>query len=188
VLEAVVLQGLQKAGLTLHDIKTVNLPITQITAALQSGSVDAAVLAPPLDGAYLSKTPDAKIVDRPDDITDRVTFIIASKKAIADPAKAPAIRDYVQRLVHAFGWLNDHPREAAQAVWVKQYNLSLQAGLKNIEQRGKTTFLPLPGDLVAPQQKLADLYLDAGDIPEKIDVSTSFDGRLNQAVREAQAK
>ncbi|MEA2660096.1 MAG: sulfonate transport system substrate-binding protein, partial [Candidatus Binatota bacterium] len=45
VLEAVVLQGLDKVGLSLQDIKTVNLPVTEISAALQSGSVDAAVLA-----------------------------------------------------------------------------------------------------------------------------------------------
>jgi sulfonate transport system substrate-binding protein len=186
VLHAVVLQGLRKAGLSLDDITTVNLPVTQISAALQSGSVDAAVLAPPLDSAYLAKARDAKVVDRPDDITNRVSFLIASKSAIDDPAKAAAIRDYVQRLTRAYGWVNDHPEEWARAFWVGQYHLPLAAGLQQLERTGKVSFLELPGELVEPQQVLADLYHESGDIPEKVDVADEFDGRFNDAVREAQ--
>jgi sulfonate transport system substrate-binding protein len=187
VLEAVALQGLQHAGLTLHDVKSVNIPVTQISAALQSGSVDAAILVPPLDTAYLASHPDAKIVDRPDDITDRVSFIIASKKALDNPAKVAAIRDYVQRLVRSHKWIAAHPQEWVQTFYVGQYHLPAAQGLAQLQRIGPTSFLPLPGDLVAPQQALADLYLDAGDIPKKLDVSSEFDGRLNAAVREAQA-
>jgi len=45
--EATVLQGLQGVGLKLGDISAVDLPITQISAALQGGSVQAGILVAP---------------------------------------------------------------------------------------------------------------------------------------------
>jgi sulfonate transport system substrate-binding protein len=48
VLEAALLQGLQSAGLTLKDVSPVNLPTTQISTALEGGSVPAGILTEPL--------------------------------------------------------------------------------------------------------------------------------------------
>ena len=42
-LEAVLLQGLHSAGLSLKDVTSVSLPATQLIAALEGGSVDAAI-------------------------------------------------------------------------------------------------------------------------------------------------
>jgi sulfonate transport system substrate-binding protein len=187
LLEAVVLQGLHSVGLSVKDITTVNLPATQIAAALQSGTVDAGILVEPLATAYLAQHPTAKVVDRPNDITDRVEFIIASTSALADPAKSAAIADYVQRLERSLLWINTHQAQWAQAFYVAQYHVPLAVGEKLIASAGPTAFIDLPGPLPGPQQTLADLYTAAGEIPSKVDVAAEFDSRFNAAVDQARS-
>jgi sulfonate transport system substrate-binding protein len=185
VLEAVVLKGLDEVGLSLDDITTVNVPVTGLTAALLSGSVDAAVSQPPLDQAYFSQASHAKVIDAPTDITLRLSLIIASKKALADPAKAAAIGDYVQRLSRSYGWFNTHPDEWIQAIYVKQYGLTTERGKELSEHAGPTAPVPLPGTIIPDQQRLADLYFEAAEIPKKVDVKEEFDSRYNDLVTKA---
>ncbi len=45
----------------------------------------------------------------------------------------------------------------------------------------------MPGDIEDQQQRLADLFFEAGQIPEEVDVSAEFDTRFNDLVREVQA-
>jgi len=187
LLEAVVLQGLHSVGLSVKDITAVNLPATQISTALQSGSVDAGILVEPLATAYLAKHPTARVVDRPNDITDKVDFIIASTSALADPAKAAAIADYIQRVERSLLWINTHQAQWAQAFYVAQYHVPLAVGERLIASAGPIALIDLPGPLPGPQQILADLYAGAGEIPAKVDVGAEFDARFNQAVDEARS-
>jgi len=185
LLEAVLLQGLKSADLSLDDITSVNLPVTQIAAALQGGSVQAAILAPPLDTAYLSSHPSAKVVARPDDITDRVSFIVASKSALADPGKVAAIQDYVVRLIRSYGFIAKNPDAWVKNFYVAQYHMTQAAGAALLARSGPSKAVALPGTLVPAQQALADLYEDAGEIPAKLDAAGEFDGRFNAAIQRA---
>jgi sulfonate transport system substrate-binding protein len=137
-LEAAGLQGLHKAGLSLSDVTPVHLPLTQISAALQGGSVDAGILVPPLDRAYLSGNPGAKVVDRSDDLTNRLSFIIASKSALADKAKAAAIREYVQRIARAYKSIAANPEAFVQSFFVGKYHLTPEAGRRLLTDQGTT--------------------------------------------------
>ena len=186
--ESAVLQGLQSAGLKLSDITTVNLPVTQITAALQGGSADIGVLYEPLTSSFIGQNPSFAIALEADEITDRGTFLIASDKALADDGVAAAVADYVQRLVRSTAFANSHPDAWAQALYVGEYKLPIDQGKALLAAAGKTSFLSLPGDLIEPQQNLADLYVENGEIPSKIDVSKEFDGRYNAIVAAAQAE
>ncbi len=183
--EATVLQGLQGVGLKLGDINAVDLPITQISAALQGGSVQAGILVAPLDTAYLKSNPGAKIVDRPSNLTARVSFLIASKSALDDPAKAAALRDYILRFGQALQKIKADPDPFVKAFYVAKYGLTLAAGKKLLAQQGASTFIALSGDLLPAQQDLADLYASAGEIPDKLDASKEFDDRFADAVRQA---
>jgi sulfonate transport system substrate-binding protein len=185
--ESAVLQGLQSAGLELSDVTSVNLPITQITAALQGGSADIGVLYEPLTSSFIAQSPGFEVVLTPDAVTDRGTFLIASQTALADSGLSAAIGDYVQRLVRSTAFANAHPEAWAQAFYVGEYKLPIDQGLKLLEAAGTTSFLELPGDLVEPQQNLADLYLANGEIPEQLDVSRQFDSRYNAIVQQALA-
>lgn len=185
--EATLLQGLHEAGLTLHDVKSVNLPFTQISAALQGGSVPAGILAPPLDSSYLTSHPGAKVVDRPQDLGSRVSYLIASKAAIDDAGKAAALRDYILRLGRAFDTIRANPDAFVQRFYVEKYHLTPAAGRALLQQLGTSSFVDLSSELVAAQQKVADLYSDAGEIPTKLDASKEFDRRFADVVRQAAA-
>jgi sulfonate transport system substrate-binding protein len=184
VLEAALLQGLNSAGLSLKDITPVNLPSTSITPALENGSVAAAILEQPLTGAYLAKAPGAAQVVTENDITDRVSFIIADRSALNNPAKEAAIADYIVRLQKAYAWVNSHPTQWAEAEYVKQYKLPLAEGVRLVEAGGPVSSVPLPGTLVTAQQSLADLYQAAGEIPTKLNVASEFDSRFNSLLQE----
>jgi sulfonate transport system substrate-binding protein len=185
--EAAVLGGLDEAGLTVDDITTVDVPITQINATLAGGSADAGLSTEPLISLYLQDHPDATLAIDAKNITDRASFLIASKKTLDDDGKTAALADFATRLVKAFAYLGDHKDELAQAVFVKQYGLTPERATELVESgNGSTEFFPLPGDILKPQQKVADLFTAAGQIPGEIDVAQEFDGRFNDVIAEAQ--
>lgn len=184
--EAVLLQALDSAGLELADVTTVNLPQTQVSAALQGGSADAGVSIEPLTSAYLAANPTAAQVDRAREITDRSSFVIASQPTLEDPAKTAALGDYISRLVRSFKFLRSQPDLIADAVYVKQYGLSPERAAAVVAEAGVASFVTLPGDIVEAQQRLADLFQSAGEIPQKVDVSAQFDTRFNDLVQQVQ--
>lgn len=183
--EAALLQALDTAGLTLDDVTPVNVPITETAAALQSGSADAGVLVEPLTSVYLAANPDGAKVAVPEELTDRSSFLIATQDALDDPAVSAALGDYLARLVRSFAYLAEHPEEVAQAVYVDQYGLTAERAAEVQDETGSPAFFDLPGDILEPQQRLADLFQANGEIPDEVDVAAEFDSRYNALVREA---
>jgi sulfonate transport system substrate-binding protein len=183
--EAAVLQALDTAGLALSDITPVNVPQTQVSATLQGGSADAGISIEPLTSVYLASNPNGKVVARAQEITDRSSFIIASQSTLDDAGKSAALGDYLSRLVRSFVYLNSHRDQVAQAVYVDQYKLTPERAAQVVADAGSTSFIVLPGDIVPAQQRLADLFHSAGEIPNKVDVGQEFDPRFNQLVQQA---
>jgi hypothetical protein len=72
-------------------------------------------------------------------------------------------------------------------VFVKQYKLTPERAKEIISQQGVATFFALPGQVKAQQQKLADLFFKAGQIPAKVNVNGEFDTRFNDLVQQVQA-
>jgi len=184
--QAAVLQALDGVGLSLSDIETVDLPQTQVAAALQGGSADAGINVEPLSSLFLLSDPSAREVARAGEITDRSSFVIASDATLADRGKSAALADYVARLVRSFKYLRDHPELIAESVYVKQYGLPSDRAKAVVEKAGTIAFVELPGEIVDAQQRLADLFQDAGAIPSKIDVTAEFDTRFNELVQREQ--
>lgn len=186
--EAALLQALDAAGLKLSDVTSVDVPQTQVAATLQGGGADAGLSVEPLTSVLLSQAPGTKVVGRASEITDRSSFVIASSETLDDPARSAALADYVGRLVRAFTYLRDHRDLIAEAVYVKQYGLPAERAAEVVKEAGDIAFVQLPGDIVDQQQKLADLFHDAGEIPSKIDVRREFDTRFNALVAQEQGK
>jgi sulfonate transport system substrate-binding protein len=184
--EAALLQALDAAGIAPDDVTTVDIPLTQATAALQGGSADAAITVEPLTSVYLASSPEAKVVDSASEITDRSSFLIATRSTLDDDARSAALADYTARLVRGFGYLRDHPDQVAQAIYVEQYGLTPERAAEVVEEQGVGSFVELPGEVEDQQPALADLFVDAGQIPETVDVSAEFDTRFNALVQEAQ--
>jgi sulfonate transport system substrate-binding protein len=182
--EAAVLTALDEAGLSPSDIETVDVPITQVASTIKSGSADAGISTEPLISGFIKDTPGGRLVEKANDITDRGSFLIASREALADEARSAALADYVTRLVRAFAYLAGHKEQLAESIFVGQYGLTPERTPVLATSTGVTTFLELPGDVAEPQQQLADRFQAAGQIPTKIDTSREFDTRFNELIRQ----
>ncbi|MFZ4518336.1 MAG: ABC transporter substrate-binding protein [Microthrixaceae bacterium] len=184
--EASLLQGLDAAGLQLSDVTTVDVPITQVAAALKGGSADAGVSTEPLISRYLADTPGGRKAAGANEVTDRTSFLIASADTLADPARSAALADYLTRLVKSFDYLAANRDQLARSVFVKQYGLTPEQATALAEATGPARFIELPGDVLEPQQRLAELFAEAGQIPTEVDVRREFDTRFNDLVKGAQ--
>jgi len=184
--EAVVLEGLNSAGLTLSDITPVLLPQTQIASALQGGSADAGVEVEPLTSEYLASNPTANVATLAGAITDRSDYVIATQSTLTNPGKKAALADYLTRLVKSFNYLRSHPDLVTQAVYEKQYGLTPQRAAEVQAATGSASFFALPGEVGPAQQRLANLFTAAGEIPNKINTSSEFDTAFNSLVTTTQ--
>jgi sulfonate transport system substrate-binding protein len=184
--EAVLIQALDAAGLSADDVTTVDIPQSQLGAALQGGSADAGVSWGPLTGTYLAANPTAKRVAPATAITDRTALLVASKSTLSDDGRRAALADYIARLVRSFTFLRAHPDRMLEGLFVKEYQLPRGAAESLLATTGVDKFVMLPGEVSKQQQRLADLYFDGGEIPAKVDVASEFDTRFNQLVETVQ--
>jgi sulfonate transport system substrate-binding protein len=184
--EAALLQALAAAGVAADKVTTVDVPQTQVSSALQGGSADAGISIEPLTSGYLAANPTAKQVGRASEITDRSGFFIASASTLSDKGKEAALADYIARLVRSFTYLRSHRELVADAVYVKQYHLTPARAKEIVAATGVARFFALPGEVKAQQQRLADLFFKAGQIPAKVNVTGEFDTRFNQLVQQVQ--
>jgi sulfonate transport system substrate-binding protein len=186
-LESALLEGLKSAGLSLHDITPVNLPTTQIAAALQGGSADAAIEVEPLLSAYLQNNPTAQVIAHPAAATEKSDFIVATSSALGDKAVSAALADYITRLIKAYQYLAVHPQGVIQTIYEGQYGLKPARAAYVSKVVGVSKFFALPGVMLGPQQNLANLYLAAGVIPSRVNVTQEFDSRFDTLVTTEQA-
>jgi sulfonate transport system substrate-binding protein len=181
-LESALLEGLKTAGLSLHDITPVNIPVTQVSAALQGGSADAGIEVEPLLSAYLQANPTAQVIAHPAAVTEKSEFLVAASSALANKGVSAAIGDYITRLIKAYQYLTLHPQGVIQTVYEGQYGLKPARAEYVAKVIGASKFFPLPGGILAAQQNLANLYLAAGSIPSRVSVTQEFDPRFNSLV------
>ncbi len=185
--ESALLEGLKSAGLSLHDITVVNLPTTQVAAALQGGSADAAIEVEPLLSAYLQANPTAQVIAHPAAVTEKSDFIVATSSALANKGVSAALSDYITRLIKAYQYLALHPQAVIQTTYEGQYGLTPARAAYVAKLVGVSKFFALPGPMLGPQQNLANLYLAAGVIPAHVSVTQEFDPRFNTIVTAGQA-
>ncbi|HEU5149362.1 MAG TPA: ABC transporter substrate-binding protein [Iamia sp.] len=185
--EAVLLQSLDEAGIELGEITPVDVSQLQVAATLQGGGADLGISIEPLTSAYLTANEGAEQVARADRITDRSSFLIATEGTLADEGRSAALADYLSRLVRAFGYLRENEQAVVDGVFTEVYGLSPERAAELQVENGETSFYPIPDDeLVEAQQHLADLFVEAGQIPEEVDVTAQFDNRFNDLVAEEQ--
>jgi ABC-type nitrate/sulfonate/bicarbonate transport system substrate-binding protein len=109
------------------------------------------------------------------------SFEVASKAAVADPAKASAIKAYLVTLDKAYVWAATHPSAWAVA-WGKA--AGLPASVMNVAAKvDATTPVPVTSAIVASEQNLVNQFYAAGLVPTKVEISnyitTEFNGTLS---------
>ena len=113
-----VLKALKLAGLTTDDVTLVPLRAADFPDAIRSGQVDVAVLNEPHFSRYLADYADRGASSLPSEAHEKLprglSYLYASGAALADPAKAAAIRDFVVHWIAANRWKKANP-----GAWVR---------------------------------------------------------------------
>jgi sulfonate transport system substrate-binding protein len=170
---------LTKAGLTTKDVTLVNLQPAEALAAFTSGAVDAWDIWPPYVQEVVAQD-GARVLATGSAYGSPYSFEVASKAAVANPAKAAAIKVYLATLDKAYTWAAAHPSAWAVA-WGKA--AGLPASIMDVAAKvDATTPIPVTGAIISSEQNLVDQFYGAGLIPNKVDISGYITTEFNSTV------
>lgn len=163
---------LNKAGIGVHDVTLVYLQPAEGLAALTSGHVDAwDIWSPFVEEGELQDSATALVTGT--GYGSPYSFEVASRAAIADPAKAAAIKDYLALVAQAHVWANAH-LSAWGAVWAKASGLPLTT-MQKAAADDYATAVPITSAVIAAEQQVSDAFTKAGLIPVHVDFANFID-------------
>ena len=162
-----ILTVLQKAGMSVKDVTLDYLQPAEGQAALSSGAVDAWDIWTPFTEAAVAK--GSRVLVTGKGYGSPYSFEVASKAALADPAKAAAIRAYLKIINQAHIWANAHPDDWAR-IWAQGTGLP-DSIMQTAAKDAQSVPIPITPAVVASEQHIADAYQTAGLIPGKVDFS-----------------
>ncbi|MFZ0048262.1 MAG: ABC transporter substrate-binding protein [Streptosporangiaceae bacterium] len=159
---------LTKAGLTVKDVTPDYLQPAEGQAAFASSHVAAwDVWSPFIEQAEVQD--HARILVNGSTIGLTYSFVVASKAALANPAKAAAIHDYLQLLDQAYTWAATH-KSAWAATWAKATGLPIS--IMNLAVNDSlATPAPITPTVISAEQSVANAFAAAGLIPSHVDFS-----------------
>ncbi|NTY63717.1 ABC transporter substrate-binding protein [Mycolicibacterium sphagni] len=169
-----VLGQLDKAGLTPADVKLVFLQPADAFSAFQAGQGDAWAIWDPFT-AQAEQQLKVRAIAQAKGVTNGYWFGVASDAALADPKRNSALADLLVRFAKAAKWAQDHPQE-----WAEKYAAAVGLDPKAAEvSQGRSLRLPtaLSDEVVASEQKIADLFAKSGQIQSAPDFSKWVDRR-----------
>jgi sulfonate transport system substrate-binding protein len=165
-----VLAVLRKQQIPLAQVSIQYLLPSDAKAALIGGSVDAWSTWDPYTS--LSEVQDhLRPVATGAGVLDVDGDIVASLQALT--AKRRQVKDFVLRLDRAEQWGRAHQDDYAQLL-SQQTGLSFEAA-RLVARHRLGRYLPIDDAAVREHQEVADLYLQAGVIHQRVDVSGAFD-------------
>lgn len=186
--QVIVLRALEKAGLTTADVDLVRLQLGDFNDAVRTGQVDVAPLNEPRLTRFLTEAgPRGGGVIDPAETADTasgLSYLYARREALQDPAKAAALRSYVEHYIRAQQWINEHPADWVQTYYVQNQRISAADGARIVSSLGPSTFPRLDQALVRRQQDTIDVIDRAGELPRTVRAADGFDLRFDQVVSE----
>jgi sulfonate transport system substrate-binding protein len=159
---------LTKAGLTIKQVTPDYLQPAEGQAAFASNHVAAwDVWSPFIEQAEVQD--HARILINGSTIGQTYSFEVASKAALANPAKAAAIHDYLQILDQAYAWAATH-KSVWAATWAKATGLPLTV-MNLAVNDDLNTPAPITPAVISAEQGVANAFTAAGLIPSHVDFS-----------------
>jgi sulfonate transport system substrate-binding protein len=161
--------ALEAAGLQWGDVEATYLLPADAKAAFDGGSVDAWAIWDPYaavaeDGTGARSIANGETANH----TNRSFYLAARPFATAHADVLQAILD---TLVESDAWAADHPEDVARLV-AAETGIAEPTLLK-VEKRSAYGIEPITEAIVVEQQTLADMFLDLGLIPERVDVASA---------------
>jgi sulfonate transport system substrate-binding protein len=176
-----ILGQLDKAGLSVSDVKLVFLQPADALSAFKQHQADAWAIWDPYTAQAAAQLP-VRSIGQARDVTNGNWFGIASDAALADPKRNTALADLLVRFEKAARWAKDHPQQ-----WADSYAaaVGLDPKVAAVTQ-GRSLRLPteLDDEIVASEQKLADLFAASGQIASPAPKFDNWvDRRFNDVLR-----
>ena len=186
--QATVLRALEKAGLRAEDVQLVRLQLAEFNDAVRTGAVDVAPLNEPRLTRFLTQTGGKGTtlpVAETNGTSTGLGFLYTRRAALKDPAKAAAIRAFVDHFIAARQWANTHPNEWIDSYYVKNQGVTRADGERIVASDGNWVFPPLDEALIATQQHSIDLLRASGGLPKPLDAHDHFDRRFDAVIEQA---
>jgi sulfonate transport system substrate-binding protein len=169
---------LNKAGISVHDVTLVYLQPAEGLAALTSGHVDAwDIWSPFVEESEVQDGATALVTGT--GYGSPYSFEVASRSALADPAKAAAIKDYLALVARAHVWANAHLSTWA-AVWAKASGLPIGTMQKAADDDASLA-VPITPAVVSSEQQVSDAFTRAGLIPVHVNFSDFVNTEFNSS-------
>lgn len=157
---------LAKAGLTIHDVTPDYLLPPEAEAAFSARQVDAwDVWSPFVEQAEVQS--HARVLATGAGLGTTYSFVTASRAALASPAKAKAIGDYLRLLDQAYAWAAGHGSTWA-ATWAKASGLPTSVMSRAVTD-SLATPTPITPAVISSEQQIANTFTTAGLIPGHVD-------------------
>lgn len=173
------LTELHKAGIPVSDVKLDDLQPADALAAFASGQVDAwDVWSPYVEQAVAQD--HARILAEGIPSGNIYSFEVASRAALADPAKAAAIRAYLKLLNQAYLWAYHNPAGWA-GPWAAATGLPHSVMLQAAKDSAAKP-VPVDSSVVASEQSVADAFAADKLIPGKPDMAHFAISTFNNTV------
>jgi sulfonate transport system substrate-binding protein len=185
---ALVLRILDSVGLTPDDVELIELPSTGdvYPTALASGQVDAAPIGSTNIRRYVDQYGPEGGTTIHHGLRDDPEHLWVPTEAVADPAKAAAVREFVELWARAQAWVDAHPEEWIEGYYVEDQGLSRADGEYLVEQNGRTEIPASWDDAIERHQQTIDLLAaELGNEP--FDAATLYDRRFEAVAAEALA-
>jgi sulfonate transport system substrate-binding protein len=184
--QVIVLRALEKAGLRTSDVELIRLQLGEFPDAVRTGQVDIAPLGEPNITRFLAEAAPrgGGVIDPAEtaDTSSGLSYLYARREVLQDPAKAAALRAYVEHYIRSQQWINEHPQEWVQEYYVQNQGLRAEDGQRILDSLGKITFPRLNDALVRRQQETIDVIDLAGELPRKVRAADGFDLRFDEVI------
>jgi sulfonate transport system substrate-binding protein len=162
-----------------HDVSLDYLQPADGLAALTSGHVDAWDIWSPYIEQVVGQD-HARILVNGTGYGAPYAFAVASRAALADPAKAAAIGDYLKLLNQAYVWAGSHLSVWA-SVWAKATGLPYSIMLKAAKDDVRTPVQITPA-VISAEQSVSNAFTSAGLIPGYVNFKSFSDSSFNDTV------
>jgi sulfonate transport system substrate-binding protein len=163
------IKALEREGLRLSDVESVNLAPPDANVALVQSRIDAWFIWEPFV-TRATQAGNGRVLLNGADLRDTTNFFTSTTSfAQAHPE---VLKVFLDRLHDSEEWAKAHPQELAEMLAVK---LGLDVPTA-VAMHGMTTWgvFPVTEQDVAKQQEVADTWLRLGFLPSKLDVRPGF--------------
>lgn len=174
---------LQSVGLGWGDITPVALGVSDGASAFSAGALDAwAIYGYPIQRAIA--TEGARVLATAKGFLSGNYIVAAHVDALADPAKARRVGDYLRLLRQGYAWATSHEAQWAQAVATSVGVPVAYIRDQFAQKSAGYALLPVTPAAIASQQGVADLFAEQKLIPRRVDVRPLWDDRYTALLSE----